>query len=119
VSPLVTHLEWGRIDVVTNLSYKDVKLSPEGSSAWDWRETGTRHVPGIQIGDVNELVQHGCRIIILSRGMNLVLRVPAETIAWLTQQEISVEVMETRLAVARYNELRGREKVGALIHSTC
>ena len=118
-SPLVTQLEWGKIDLEDGQSFKDVKLSPAGSRAWDWRETGTRHRPGIQIADVELLVQHGCDTVVLSRGMDLVLQVPQETVVWLTQQGIAVEVLETRLAVARYNELRLRAKVGALIHTTC
>ena len=41
------------------------------------------------------------------------------TVEWLEKQGIRVEVLESRLAVARYNELCGVEAVGALIHSTC
>jgi len=34
------------------------KLFPGGLREWDWRETGTRHVPGIQHADVQELIEH-------------------------------------------------------------
>lgn len=51
--------------------------------------------------------------------MDLVLQVPQETVAWLTGQGIAVDVLETRAAVARYNELRGHAQVSALIHTTC
>ncbi|MEX0601420.1 MAG: hypothetical protein WD021_09965 [Rhodothermales bacterium] len=34
-------------------------------------------------------------------------------------REIDVDVLETRQAVARYNELAAAVPVGALIHSTC
>ena len=118
-SPRVTHLEWGRIDVGPGRSFRDAKLFPTGARGWDWNETGTRHVPGVQIADVEELLEHGSRVIVLSRGMDLVLQVPAETVAWLEKQGIRVEVLESRLAVARYNELCGQEPVGALIHTTC
>jgi hypothetical protein len=115
----VIHIEWGKLDLEGGQSYRDAKLFPSGSRAWDWRETGTHHQPGIQIADVQELVDQGCKTIILSRGMDLVLQVPAETIAWLQRQGLTVEVLETRLAVARYNELCEEHPVGALIHSTC
>jgi len=118
LSPLVTHLEWGGIEVGPD-RFRDVKLYVGGARAWDWRETGTRHVPGVQIADVEELVERACRTIILSRGMDLVLQVPAATIQWLERQGIRVEVLESRQAVARYNELCVQEAVGALIHSTC
>lgn len=118
-SPLVTHLEWGRIDVEGGHQFRDAKLFPDGARQWDWRETGTRHVPGVQIADVEELLERGSSAIVLSRGMDLVLQVPADTIRWLEQRGVRVEVLESRQAVARYNELREREAVGALIHTTC
>lgn len=45
---------------------KDFKLYPGGGRAWDWAETGTRHSPGIQPADVEELVAHGATIAALS-----------------------------------------------------
>jgi hypothetical protein len=117
--PRITQIEWGRIDVGPSLSFRDAKLFPDGVRAWDWGETGTRHVPGIQVADVEELLEHGCRTVILSRGMDLVLQVPAATVEWLERQGIRVEVLQSREAVARYNDLCAHEAVGALIHSTC
>jgi hypothetical protein len=60
--------------------YKDAKLFPGGSREWDWRETGTEHVPGIQPADVQELLGHGAKVVVLSRGMAECLRVPRETL---------------------------------------
>jgi len=68
-SPRITHLEWGRIDAEGLARAHDVKLWPGGGRAWDWSETGTHHVPGIQIADVEELLEEGARIVVLSRGM--------------------------------------------------
>ncbi len=39
--------------------------------AWDWYETGTRHDPGVQVVDVDELIERGCSHLVLSRGMEL------------------------------------------------
>ncbi len=118
-SPRVTAIEWGRIEVAGLGRFKDVKLYPGGGRVWDWSETGTRHVPGIQPSDVEELLQHGSEIIVLSRGMELVLRTCPETLALLADRGVTVEVLETRDAVARYNHLAATEKVGGLFHSTC
>jgi hypothetical protein len=41
--------------------FKDAKVFPGGAREWDWRETGTRHVPGIQPADVQELIEHGAK----------------------------------------------------------
>ena len=43
--------------------YKDAKLFPGGSREWDWRETGTEHVPGINPADVQELLDRGAKVV--------------------------------------------------------
>jgi hypothetical protein len=58
---------------------KDFKLYPGGGREWDWNETGTRHVPGIQPADVEELFAHGATVVVLSRGMDLRLHVDPAT----------------------------------------
>lgn len=119
-SPLITHIAWGEIDAQGLPRGKDVKLFPGGGRAWDWRETGTQHVPGIQPADVEELVARGCRTVILSRGMDLVLQTQQATLDGLAARGVAVEVLETRAAVARYNELAAAGvAVGGLFHSTC
>lgn len=121
-SPRINEISWGKVRVEANgedVSYKDVKLWPGGSRAWDWNETGTSHNPGIQPADVEELVDHGARAVVLSRGMNQRLKVKPETLEWLQERDIAAHVLETKQAVARYNELAEDIPVGALIHSTC
>ena len=51
-------------------SGRDYKLYPGGGREWDWKETDTHHVPGIQPADVEELLAHGSKVIVLSRGMH-------------------------------------------------
>ncbi len=119
-SPRIDQIAWGRIRVAGIGRGKDFKLWPGGGRAWDWSETGTRHQPGIQPADIEELVEHGCRVIVLSRGMQLRLRTCPETVEMLEQQGIRVIVAETREAVEIYNQLVARgEAVGGLFHSTC
>jgi len=99
---------------------KDVKLWPGGGRAWDWRETKTEHVPGIQVADIAELLGHGAEVIVLSRGMQLVLQTPPETLAWLQKQGMKYHLLETREAAKLYNELAGQGvAVAGLFHSTC
>ena len=59
-SPRISHLSWGRMEVEGHPPFKDAKVFPGGAREWDWRETGTRHVPGIQPADVRELIERGC-----------------------------------------------------------
>jgi len=119
-SPLITGLSWGRMAVQGVGSGKDFKLWPGGGRAWDWRETGIRHQPGIQPADVQELLDYGCQSIVLSRGQLRRLQTCQETLDLLESRDIAVHVAETKEAVEIYNDLAQRgEAVGGLFHSTC
>jgi hypothetical protein len=117
-SPRVTYLSWGRIEVEDG-SLKDAKLFPGGSREWDWNETGTDHVVGIQPADVEELLEHGASVVVLSRGFYERLQICQHTLQMLKDKNIPVHVEQTEEAVRLYNKLRETERVGALIHSTC
>ncbi|NIN70644.1 MAG: hypothetical protein GTO46_01665, partial [Gemmatimonadetes bacterium] len=108
-SPRITHLSWGRIEVEGAAApYKDVKLFPGGSREWDWSETGTEHSRGIQPADVDELLEHGATVVVLSRGMYERLAVPRETLELLADRGITAHVLQTEKAVELYNELAER-----------
>lgn len=119
-SPRVVNLAWGRVEVKgCEAPYKDAKLFPGGSREWDWNETGTSHQPGIQPADVEELLDHGARVVVLGRGMYGRLGVCPETLDLLEERGVEVRVHQSEEAVRLYNELAEKEAVGALIHSTC
>ena len=118
-SPRIIHISWGRMEVEGVGSGKDFKLYPGGGREWDWRETGTQHVPGIQPSDIEELLDHGAEVVVLSKGMQERLHVSPESLQMLRQRGITVHVEETRRAVEVYNDLAMRERVGGLFHSTC
>ena len=61
----------------------------------------------------------GSEVLVLSRGMQLMLRTCPETLALLRERGIPVHVEETRAAVALYNRLAEKIPVGGLFHSTC
>jgi hypothetical protein len=119
-SPRIEDLAWGMMKIEGIGTGKDFKLWPGGGREWDWRETGTRHVPGIQPADVEELVAAGCRTVVLSRGMQLKLETCPETLELLRSKGIEVHVAETGEAAELYNRLAEDGKsVGGLFHSTC
>ena len=118
-SPRIAAVSWGRMTVDGLGEGKDFKLYPGGGRAWDWNETGTRHDPGIQPTDVAELLDNGATTVVLSRGMELQLRVDQATLDLLAERGVTVHIEETRAAVARYNELVDHTPVGGLFHSTC
>lgn len=119
-SPRIRRLAWGRLEVEGAATpYKDAKLWPGGSREWDWNETGTRHEPGIQPDDVQELFANGARTVVLSRGVQGRLQVRPDTLQVLREKGVTAHVLQTEAAVRLYNELREGEAVGGLFHSTC
>ena len=101
-------------------SFKDAELYPGGARTWDWNETGTSHTPGIQPADVEELLEHGATVVVLSRGMNKRLQVKPETLGRLDDAGVEAHVLPTESAVEQYNELQAAdEAVAGLFHSTC
>jgi hypothetical protein len=97
-SPRITALAWGRIEVEGAGAFRDAKLFPGGAREWDWRETGTKHTPGIQPADVRELLGHGATTIVLSQGMLKRLGICPETLELLKHKT---------------------EQVAGLFHTTC
>lgn len=120
---LITHISWGRMEVTANgqnYEFKDCKVWPGGAKEWDWNLTGTRHQPGIQPADIEEILAQGVEVMVLSRGMQLMLYTCPETEALLHSRGIAYHIEETKAAVALFNELMGQGKrVGGIFHSTC
>lgn len=118
-SPRIVGASWGRLEVEELGEFKDLKVWPGGGRAWDWGETGTRHSPGVQLADVEELLEHGATVIVLSLGMDEQLGAPDETVDALEDRGVEVHVAETREAIDLYNSLIESAAVGGLFHSTC
>lgn len=118
-SPLITDLSWGHIEVEGCGSFKDAKLYPGGARSWSWKETGTEHEPGIQFTDVEELLEQGAEVVVLSRGVYGRLKVREGTLRKLEERGIETHVLKTKEAVKFYNQLREEKPVGGLFHSTC
>lgn len=118
-SPKINSIEWGKVVTDDGKTYKDVKLFPGGSRKWDWNETGTHHTPGIQPGDVQELIAKGAESVVLSKGFHERLGVCQETTDLLNEHDIPFLILETGKAVEKYNEISEAQPAGALIHSTC
>jgi len=119
-SPVILSVKWGMIEVEGLGAGKDFMLWPGGGRNWDWCETGTKHSPGIQQADCQELVKRGCRNVVLSRGMFLRLKVSGAALDYLKKNNIEIFTSETKKAVKEYNQLvKMGKKVGGLFHSTC
>ena len=72
------------------------------------------------MSDIEELLEHGAEVIVLSKGMEERLRVSENVVDEIRKRGVQVYVAETREAVRIYGEeLKRGRKVGALVHSTC
>lgn len=119
-SPRITHLSWGCIETGDGERYQDAKIWPGGGREWNWQETGTEHTPGIQPDDVEELLENGAEIVVLSMGYHERLGVCDETVQMLENRGVPVHVLQTEQAVIKFNQLREKnEPVGGLFHSAC
>ncbi len=119
-SPRITDISWGKMEIEQIGVGKDFKLWPGGGCEWDWAETNTHHVPGIQIIDIKELIDHGAEELILSRGMFLALQTSQEAKDFLEEEGIPFRILETRNASELYNKLIEKGiAVAGLFHSTC
>ena len=119
-SPKILSLSWGKMEVEGLGIGKDFKLWPGGGRDWDWSEFGTGHAQGIQKGDVQELLDRGARVIILTRGVLSRLKIPQMTQQYLREHEVEVIVVSTKKGVQLYNEYAAKNAaVGGLFHSTC
>jgi hypothetical protein len=119
-SPRILALSWGKMEIEGVGHGRDFKLWPGGGREWDWRETNTHHVPGIQVADVEELLEHGATAVVLTRGMLRVLQTCPETLDYLRQRGVTTHVEATKAAAELYNRLAEEgQAVGGLFHSTC
>ncbi len=110
-SASITHISWGKMEVSIGdkkYNFKDCKAWPEGAKEWGWNLTGTRHRPGIQPADIEEILDQDIEVLILSRGMDLVLQTAKETKELLRNRKIKYQIEETRKAVSMYNDLAAK-----------
>ncbi len=112
--------EWGIIEVEVVGALRDAKLWPRGGRAWDWTETGTQHRPGIQPGDLMELLYHAPDVVVLSRGRHLRLETTPAALSLLEERDVAVIRDETSAAIDEYNRLAtDHRRVAGLFHTTC
>jgi hypothetical protein len=113
-SPRIVQLSSGQLEI----EGWDVKLYPGGARELGWRETGTRHAPGIQPGGVAELLDHGAALVVVSRGVLERRQVCPEALAFSSARAFRGQVLPAAAAVRPYDELAATQRVGRAVHST-
>ncbi len=119
-SPKILEFQWGKMNIEHLGTGGDMKLWPGGGRPWDWGETGTHHTPGIQIADIEEVLDHGSQILVLTRGVHGALQVCPETLTYLKEHGVDAIVVTTPEGIERYNAyVEAGKRVGGVFHSTC
>jgi hypothetical protein len=119
-SPAITTSSWGKIEVAGLGPGRDWKLWPGGGRSWDWTEYNTGHLRGVQPEEVLELIDNGCRSVILTTGRLRRLKIADETVQLLESKGIQVTTASTSKGIDLYNRLVIEGvAVGGLFHSTC
>jgi hypothetical protein len=84
-------------------------------SGW-WRRQG--HL--LSADDLAEVIEAAPSIVVIGTGASAMMKVPEQSRQFLEQQDIEVEVLDTKRAVARFNELSlSGASVAAALHLTC
>jgi hypothetical protein len=120
----VQSITWGKIKVIKDnkiRTHKDAIIWWQGSKEWDWNKFDVHHDPGITKKAVNALLSlKNVTDIILTKGMEGVLKIPKETIEHAKKKNIKIHIAFTRDAVKLFNDLiKSGKMVAALIHTTC
>ncbi len=96
--------------------FHDVILTPEGVLPEWWRKESHR----LAIEDVQSVIErHRPEILIVGTGKFGLMKIPAETRAWLQKMGVELQAAKTTRAVQLYNQLAGSRKVVGAFHLTC
>ena len=73
-------------------------------------------MPGIQPADVQELLDHGAKVVVLSRGMAECLRVSGETLDFRKEGRIEAHILPTTQAAELQPACKRRPSRGVVSH---
>jgi hypothetical protein len=113
---MIESYSFGRMIIAGSIYTKDVIIFPDGSilSPW-WRHQG--HV--LALNDLDALLATEPEIIICGTGAMGVLRPSAELQEYLAASSIEFVARRSSEAVATYNKMVNKRRVGGCFHLTC
>ncbi len=111
----ITHYSFGKITINGKTYSSDVIIFPERINASWWRQEG--HV--LNIADLKDIIYEGLPLLIVGIGFYGAMKVPQETLDYLTLKKIEVHVANTGEAVKFFNEIASQKPCVAALHLTC
>ena len=113
----ISHYSFGRIIIGGGTYTSDVIIFPDRVNSHWRRQQGHLLTPG----DLAEVVGAAPGLLIIGTGNSGLMKVPAETVAFLKAQGIEVEILPTAAAADAYNRAysEGEAMVVGAFHLTC
>ena len=111
----ITDYSFGKITINGKKYTSDVIVFPDHvHSSW-WRLEG--HL--LQIPDLKDVIAAKLPVLVIGTGYYGTMKVPRETLDYLTSNNIEVFAEDTQRAVERYNAVAPQKQCVAALHLTC
>ncbi len=113
---MISEYKFGKMIVDGNAYFHDLILTPGGVIPDWWRKESHR----LDIEDIRSVLDtQQPEILVVGTGKFGLMKIPAETRAWLKSKGIELVAERTTQAVHRYNHLVQSRKVVGAFHLTC
>jgi hypothetical protein len=114
-APEIEAYRFGRIVVNGETYTNDLIILPDRILSGWWRKEGHSLYPE----DLDEVFRASPEVLIVGRGANGRMQVPADTEQAIRDRGIELIAEQTDRACETYNDMQGRRQVAAALHLTC
>lgn len=114
-APKIDSFQFGRIAIDGQHYTKDLIIFPDRVLSNWWREQGH----SLSIVDLQAVLATPPQVLIIGTGVHGQMKVPTQTIAHLSQNNIQIISLKSEAACQHYNEIRSTHQVVLAIHLAC
>lgn len=112
---IITRYSFGKIVIDGRTYTSDVIIYP-GRVDGKWRRKEGHQ---LQVEDLTAVVEAGPEAVVVGTGSMGLMKVPAQTKAFLESKGIEVRIARTGRAVDLFNTLQAKKRTVACLHLTC
>jgi len=111
----ISHYSFGKIIIDDKTYTSDVIIYQDHIDTSWWRKEGHR----LSVEDISDAINAQPDIMIIGTGYSGMMKVPQETIKFITSKGIEIKVERTEQAVELFNSMPKGKKVITALHLTC
>ena len=115
LSPQIDDYTFGQIVIDGEIYINDVIIFPGRVMSNWWRDQGH----ALSVDDLQDVLAASPQVLIIGRGANGRMSVPASTRNHVEEQGIEVVIHKTEKACQVYNQISGEKEAVAALHLTC